>query len=104
MAPPDVQLAERQAGHRTGPREAPEKRRDREIRHRTQKTVQEDGRGRREHRVIEVRSPAIVMRSQMKREPKMLRNVIEKRRRKISGDERDYESDSKIRCGGDLVV
>jgi hypothetical protein len=104
MAPPDVQLAERQAGHRTRPRDAPKERCDREIRQRAQKTVEEDGRGRREHRVIEVRSPAIVMRSQMKREPKMLWNMIEKRRRKISGDERDDESDSKIRCGGDLVM
>ena len=45
--------------------------------------------------MVEVRAPAIVMRAQVQREPEMLRNVIEERRGKVAGDERDDESGNK---------
>jgi len=104
VTPPNVQLTESEARQRTRPGESREQRGDREIRHGPQNAVEQDGGVLREHGVVEVGSPAIVVRSQVERKPKMLRNVIEKRRRKISGDQRDDESDNEVRCGGHLTL
>lgn len=104
VPPPDVQLAEGETGQCAGPGDSTEQRGDGEVRQGAQESVEQDGGIRREHRVVEVRSAAIVMGSQVEREPEMLRNVIEKRRRKISGDQCGDEGNYKVRSGGDLVM
>ena len=104
VAPPYVELSERETRHRTRPREAGDQRSHDQIRNGAEESIEKHGGARREHGVVEVRSPPIVMRSQMKREPEMLRNVIEERRREISRDERDDESDCEIHTCGDIVV
>ncbi len=74
-----------------------------EVRNRTEQTIEQNGGIGREHGVVEVRPPAIVMRPQVQREPKMLRNVIEERRGKVAGNERHDESGDKEHTCGDLV-
>lgn len=87
VAPPHVQLTQAQAQQCPGPRKMPYERSDGEIRHRAEKAVEQDGRIRRDDGVIEVGPPAVVMGAQVQLEPRVLRHVIEKRRRKIACDE-----------------
>ena len=103
MTPPHVQLTQSQSDNGTRPGNTPDERGDDQIRYGAEKTVEEHRGIGREHGMLEVRAPAIVMRSQVQSEPKMLRNVIEERRGKVSGNERDDESGNKRYTGGDLV-
>lgn len=103
VAPPDVQLSQPQAGQRARPTDVPEKRRDAQIRQRSQKTIEQHRGAARYDRVIEIRTPPVVMRSQMQSEPKMLRDVIEERRGKVAGDERNDESGDKEHACGNLA-
>lgn len=103
MAPPDVKLPQREACDGTRPGDAPEKRRHNQIGHRSEQAVEEYRGIARDDRVVEVPATPVVVRAQVKREPEMLRNVIEERRTEISGDERDDESgDKRDACGDDV--
>jgi hypothetical protein len=77
VAPPHVQLTDSEPDQGTRPRKMAEDCCNDEVRHGAEKTVEEHFGTSREHGVIEVRAPAIVVRPQVQREPKMLRNVIE---------------------------
>lgn len=79
VAPPDVKLTEREPRHGSGPREAPEEPGNDEIGHGAEEAVEQHRGIGREHRVVEVGAPLVVMRSQVQREPKMLWDVIEER-------------------------
>ncbi len=63
MAPPDVELAQGEAGNRAGPGEAPKETCDDDVWNGAQKAIEQDRRIGRQHGVIEVRAPAVVMRA-----------------------------------------
>jgi hypothetical protein len=88
VPPPYVELTGREAGQDAGPGEAPEQRSNDEIRDCTEETVEEYGGIARQHGMIEVGASAVVVGAQVKPEPEMLRNMIEKGRGKVPGDER----------------
>lgn len=79
VPPPNVNLAEREACDCTGQRKPRRYRSDGEVRDGAEKSVEQYRRIEREHGVIEIRPPIVVMRTQVQFEPKMLRNVIEER-------------------------
>lgn len=89
MAPPDVELPQEEPQKRSLPGEAGGRQRDNEVRERAEEAVEKDRRVSREDGVIPIGTTAIVMGAQVQREPKMLRNVIEKRRAEIPDDEDD---------------
>jgi hypothetical protein len=103
MSPPYVQLTHSESDYGTRPGNMPDQCSDDEIWYGTEQTVEEHRGIGREHGVVEVRAPAIVMRPQVQRKPKMLRNVIEERRGKVAGNERDDKSGNKRYTGGGLV-
>ena len=92
MPPPNVQLPKQQADQGSGPREAPQNRRDDGIGEGSQDPVEQHARIERQHRVIPIRAAPIVMRSQMQPKPRMLRNVIKKCRGKVADDEGDGDA------------
>ena len=104
MAPPDVDLPERESPENPYPRDAPEQCADDQIWDGTEETVEQDGRLGRKYRVIEVRTAPVVMRAQVQPEPEMLRNVIEERRCKVAGDECNDESGNEEHSCGDLAM
>ena len=95
VAPPDVDLSQHEAGNSAWPRDVPNQRRDDEIGHGAKEAIEQDGRIRREHGVIEERAAPVVVRPQMQREPEMLRHVVEERRREVAGNESYDESCNK---------
>lgn len=54
--------------------------------------------------MIEVGTPPVVVRPEVKREPQMLWNVIKECRAKVAGNERNDERDDEEDTRGDLVV
>jgi hypothetical protein len=103
VAPPDVKLAQGKSRDGARPGDPCEQGGNDEIGDGAEEAVEQHGGIGREDRVVEIRALAIVMRSQVQREPKMLRDVIEERRPEVSGNERDDESGNKRNNRDDVV-
>lgn len=85
MAPPHVELAKRQPGHYARPGYSPQECSRRQIGERSEKSVEQDRRIAREHRVFPVGAAPVVVRTQVELEPHVLGDVIKERRAEISG-------------------
>ena len=98
VPPPNVELPEHEAEHRTdrSPRSEEEKRnRDRDVGNGAEKSVEKNVGIFRDDGVIPIRTAPVVVRPEMQLEPEMLRNVIEKRRREVAHDQHDDERKEK---------